>query len=332
MRIRNWNRALTAAAAAALVFAGVGGAAAEGKRLIFATQEAGSSYHTLGTGFATMLTEKMGRSVTVQPYGGSTVYLPLVANGEAALGFISSIDGGAAYAERGLKDLRAVARIMPFSVAYMARADSGIKTIADMRGKRVVVDFKAMVSMGKVTRAMLAAGGLSTKDVKAITFGGIGEGNKALIEGNVDVTFIAVGIPLVKKAHSAIPGGVRYVDLVGPNATDAFLHGQTPGLYTWKIQPSSNLPEVAVPVTVTAFDTFLVTGKSTSDATVTAILTALKANFGQLQKDYARLKRGDASKFSAPTNSMPYHPAAIAFYKANGVWSAGNDAVEKGFK
>lgn len=332
MKPKQWTLGLCAAVVLALGLGGAGDANAAGKRMIFATQEAGSSYHTLGSGFATMLTEKLGRTVTVQPYGGSTVYLPLVDNGEATLGFISSIDGGAAYTERGLKNLRAIARIMPFSVAYMARADSGIKTVADMRGKRVVVDFKAMVSMGKVTRAMLASGGLSTKDVKAITMGGVGEGNKALIEGNVDVTFIAVGIPLVKKAHSAIPGGVRYVDLTGAKATDAFLHGQTAGLYTWKLNPSKRLPEVAVPVTVTAFDTFLVTGKDTPDATVQEILKALQANFGQLQKDYRRLSRGDAAKFSAPTNSMPYHPGAIALYKSQGVWTATNDMVEKGLK
>ena len=332
MKTRNWTLGLCAAVALVLGFGGAGDANAAGKRLIFATQEAGTSYHAFGTGFSALLTEKLGRRVTVQPYGGSTVYLPLVDNGEAALGFISSIDGGNAYSARGLKNLRAIARITPFSVAFMARADSGIKSVADLRGKRVAVDFKAMVSMGQVTRAMLASAGLSTKDVKSITLGGVGEGNKALIEGKVDATFIAVGIPLVKKAQSAIPGGVRYVDVSGPKATDAFLHGHTAGLYTWKLTPTAGLPEVTQPVTVTAFDTFLVTGKDTPDATVTAIVAALHPNFGQIQKDFPRLRRGDAAKFSAPTNSMPYHPGAIAYYKSKGMWTAANDSIEKGFK
>jgi len=321
----------SAAAAAAILFAlGLAGTAeAAGKRMVFATQEAGSSYHTLGTGFAKMLTEKLDRPVTVQPYGGSTVYLPLVDNGEAALGFISSIDGGAAYTERGLKNLRAVARVMPFSVAFMVRANSGIKKIADLKGKRVIVDYKAMVSMGKVTRAMLASAGLSESDVKAVTVGGLGEGNSALIEDNVDATFVGVGIPLVKKAHSAIPGGVRYVNITGPKGTDEALNSHTRGLYGSTLKPSSNMPEVAEDVRVATFDTFLVTGKDTPEEDVKAVLEALYANFGELQKDYARLRRSSADALSSATNSMPYHPGAIAFYKSKGLWSAANEANEK---
>ena len=308
---------------------------AAGGRMIFATQESGTMYYTLGTGFSKMLSDQLQRRVTIQPYSGSSVYLPLLDNGEAALGFSSSLDANAAFTGEGreaLKKLRAVARVWPLKVAFMVRADSGIKTLADLKGKRVTVELKGQAAMGKVTRAMLAAGGLTIDDVVNVAVANVGAGSKALIEGNVDAAFIAVGIPLVKQAHAAIPGGVAYVDMSGPNTNAQFLGQQAAGVYSAEIAPAKNLPEVKSKIVSAAFDIFLLTGAGTPDADVEAVLGALTAQFGALQKAYPPLRRGRAEKFSMPTNTVPYHPGSVAFFKKSGLWGEANDKMEMGFK
>jgi len=308
--------------------------AAAAERMIFATQQSGTMYYTLATGFSKMLTGKLGRKVAVQPYSGSSVYLPLINAGEATLAFSSSLDAHAAYQgtdRKALKNMRAIARIWPLKVAMMARAKSGIKSIGDMKGKRVVVGFKGQKAMGMVIRAMMASGGVSVKDVKAITVGNVVAGNKALIEGNVDVTFIAVGIPLVKRAHAAIPGGVSYVDLAGGNTSAKFLASKAGGIYPTMLTPAKRMPEVTKPITIVAFDIFLLTSAKTPDADVKAVLAAVSDNFKGLQKDYPPLRRGRADKFAAATNTLPYHKAAITYYKSKGMWGAANDNQEKSF-
>ena len=139
----------------------------------------------------------------------------------------------------------------------------------------------------------------------------------------------AVGIPATREANASIPGGIRYVNLAGPNATDAFLGAKSPGVFTYRVQPGANLPEVPEPVTVSAFDVFMVTSADLSQRDAERTLAALRDNFAELQKDYPSLRRGDAGKLGAPTNTVPYHPAAVAFFKAQSQWSAANDAHEQ---
>lgn len=321
------------AAVWALVAAAAGPAAAQG-RMIFATQDPGTLYHTLGSGLAALLSEKLGRQVTVQPYGGSSIYLPLLDSGEATLGFSSALDAGAAW--RGedrepLRNLRAVARILGLRTALMVRADSGIRHVSDLAGKRVTVDLKGQRAMGQVIRAILATGGLDENKVEAVTVGNVKLGTQALIEGNVDAAFVAVGIPLVKQAHAAIPGGVRYADMSGERATAEFLSQFADGLYPAVVEPAPNLPEVTEPVTVAAFDVFLLTGAGTPDGDVRAVLGVLWDEFERLQQDYPQLRASSRDRFAAPTNTVPYHPAAVAFFREKGLWTEANEARERAF-
>ncbi len=329
------NRLRLAALAAACAFALPAAAFAQGKGMIFATQEAGTAYYTIGSGLAKLLGDKLSRRVAVQPYSGSSVYLPLLDSGEATLAFSSTLDANDAYKGEGrspLKGLRAVARIWPLRVAMMVRAESGIKTVADLKGKRVTVDLKGQRAMGQVIRGMLAAGGLKETDVKALTVANVGEGAKGLTEGNLDAAFIAVGIPLVKQAHSTISGGVAYADVgAGPDKAKA-IQSFSPGSYPDRLDPAPHLPEVKAPIHVAAFDILLLTGAKTPDADIAAVLKVLEENFAALQKDYPQLRTGDAKKLGLPTNTVPYHPGAIAYFKSRGMWTPANEEREKGFK
>ncbi len=308
---------------------------ASAQRMIFATQQAGTIYYLLGSGFSKMLTEQLKRKVTVQPYSGSSVYLPLLNNGEATLGFSSSLDAGTSYAGEGrsaLKKLRLVARIWGLKTALMVRASSGIKTVKDLKGKRVTTDMKGQRAMGSVMQLIVKAGGLKLSDVKRVTVANVGAGTKALIEGNVDATFIAVGIPLVKRAHAAIPGGVAYVDMAGGKTSDAYLGSQVAGVYSTTLEPSKRMPEVTSKITTVAFDIYLVTGADTPAKDVAAVLTAVTDQFKALQKAYPPLRRGRAAGFAAANNTIPYHKGAIEYYKAKGMWKDANMKHEASFK
>lgn len=323
---------LAALAAAVATFGATAQDASAQGRLTIGTNPQGSLYYTVGGGMAAALQEALQRQVTVQPYAGSTAYLPLIANGEVSVGLNSSLDTGAVfrgdYGAEKETELRMLARLWPLRVAFTVRADSGLKEVKDLAGKRVVTDFSALKSVGLVNQAMIQAGGLSLDDVDGVTVSGLGPGIEALTEGDLEATSVAVGIPLTQQAHASIPGGIRYLSITGDNATSDFIDSIYPGTYLLEVAPSPRLPEVTEPVTVVGYDVFLTTSETLSDADATAILEALYEAFPQLQEDYPPIRSGNRDLFAAPSNTVPFHPAAVAFYKGKGLWTEANDAHE----
>lgn len=310
-------------------------AGAQGKGMIFAAQEAGTAFYTIGSGMAKLLGEKLNRRVAVQPYSGSSVYLPLLDSAEATLGFSSTMDANDAYNgtdRAALKNLRTVGRIWPLRVGLMIRADSGIKTVADLKGKRVTIDLRGQRAMGSVVRAMLATGGLKDADVRNVPVANVAAGAKSLTEGDVDAAFIAVGIPIVKQAHNTISGGVAYVDMGSGPDHAKIMASVAPGTYPARLDPAPHLPEVKTPIHTPAFDIMMLTSAKVSDADIAAVIKALHEGYAELQKDYPQLRDGDAKLLAAPSNTAPYHPGAIAYFKEKGLWTPANEEREKGFK
>ncbi len=304
-------------------------------RITLGTNPQGSIYYTVGGGMAAALQEKLQRQVTVQPYTGSSVYLPLVASGELTLGINSSLDTGGVYrgdyGSQAEPKLRMLTRLWPLRIAFIVRADSDMKEIKDLQGKKVVTDFSALKAVGLANQAMIQAGGLALDQVEGITVAGLTQGIDGLTEGNLDATSVAVGIPLTQQAHASIPGGIRYISITGDGATDENLDSILAGTYLLPVEPSPRLPEVTEPVTVLGYDVFITTSADLPDEDATAILKALYESWPQMRKDYPAVAAGVQEQMAKASNTAPYHPAAIAFFKEIGLWTEANDKKEATF-
>lgn len=326
-------------------FIGVAGAAvalapsmpvyAQAKRITIGTNPAGSIYYSLGGGLAKVLTEKMGVQAIVQPFTGSSVALPLVNAGELTGSLASTLDAGFGYRGEGpwegksMKNLRSMARIFSLPYTFTVRADSGLKTIADLKGKRVVMDFKGQVALKAMNEALIQAGGLSLSDITPISVAGLKPGLDAVADKSAEATAVAAGIPMVQEMHASVPGGVRYLNVTGANATDEFMAKTLPGTSLLKLEPSARMPEVTEPVTIGTYDVFLVVNKDLSDADANKMTTILVDNWADLQKDYPALRPAQLKDLSRTTNVVPYHPGAAAAYKAKSMWTAQNDEADK---
>ncbi len=325
-------------AVATAVFAATGlttqDASAQG-RVTIGTNPQGSLYYTIGGGIAAALQDAMQRQVTVQPFSGSSVYLPLISAGEVTVGLNSAIDAGGWYTgtETGtpLEDLRVLARLWPLRQAFVVRANDGMTEVADLAGKRTVVDMTALTGVSRVNRATIEAAGISVDDVTNVEVSGLKPGLDALVEGTVDATAAAIGIPLTQQANAAIPGGIRYLSLTGENATVEFFNNTLPGVYPLEVGPNPAMPEITEPVVVSAYDIFLTTSANLSDEDATAILSALYDSFPQLREDYPPLRGGAQDAMAFASNTVPYHPAAIAFFEEKGMWTEDNEMQEASF-
>jgi hypothetical protein len=303
--------------------------AAELKRITLGTNPAGTNYYVIGGGMAKAMQESLKIPSTVQPYAGSSVYLPLIANGDVTMGLSSSLDSGGAYrgdhGRTAMPKLRTLARMWPLPYAYIARGDSGMKTVADLKGKSVITEYKANISLTPLNVAMLEAAGLKKGDYTTVDAGGIPQGMKAVIEGKAAAVPIALGIPLAREAHASTPGGVRYLDMVGPNVTDDFLRGKEPGAYLYKVKPGPNYPGIEGETTVSAFDVFMIVSAELSDEDAAKVLGVLYDQWEALQKDYAALRVAPRDSLALASNTVPYHPGAVKFFKSKGIWKDAND-------
>lgn len=152
-------RARIAAGIAAARIAASRPAHAELGRVTIGTNPQGTTYQVLGAGLAKLFSDKLGVTATAQPHAGSSVCLPLIDAGEVTMGLSSSLDTNRAVsgqppydAAGGLKKLRRLAQARPLPYAFVARADSGMTRVSDLRGRTAAVDFRA-------TAALVAAKG-----------------------------------------------------------------------------------------------------------------------------------------------------------------------------
>jgi len=325
-----------AAAIAAVGLLAAGPAQAKVKRLTIGSNPAGSVYFLLAGGFAKLFQQELKLRSTAQPHAGSSVYLPLMNKGEITLGINSSLDSGMAYngkapyRERQL-GVTSLARVWILPYGYMTKESSGIKSISDLKGKRVVVKFKTNVSLAQLNRTILKSAGLNETDVVSLESGGVVASINMVIEGRADAVPVATGMPAMRKAHATVPGGLRMVSML-PNTTDSEMASGMPGSRTFMAKANKRLGFIRGDTKITAFDSFLNAGTSIDNEDAYTLTKTLHMNWKKLQKAYGPI-RGTPQKGMAPaTNPMPYHAGAIKYWKDAGLWTAANDKQQGSLK
>ena len=150
------------AAAAALCITQV----AQAQTLGIATMQPGTLAHTVASSIAKVLKEKGGMNVLVQPTSGESTALAIVGKGDAPLGLANAIEVGMAVPQN--PNLRMVGAVNPVRAGIFVRKASPMKTIADLKGRRVPMGYAAMRALDGMSRAILATGGLSEKDIRSV--------------------------------------------------------------------------------------------------------------------------------------------------------------------
>src|SRR5262245_20266253 len=162
MRASRW---LIAASAGAVAFAltSTGG---EAQTYGVASMQPGSNNHTAASAIARVLKEKGALNTLVQPTAGETVIIAIVGRGEADFGMANAPEVSSALAEQ--PNLRIIGAVYTLKTGFWVRKDSNMRTVADLRGKRVTMGYSAMRALDPLSRAILATGGLTERDIKPV--------------------------------------------------------------------------------------------------------------------------------------------------------------------
>lgn len=309
------------AAGAALI---AGGAAAQPVGL--ATSNPGSLYHNIGTAVAKVANEN-GLNMTIQPATSPNQYLPAVGAGRMEFGianlqaFNYALTGGGWFKGHASPDIRVVGLLYSLREAIFVRKDSGIKTVADLKGKRMTAGFTAQQTILPQLDAIYATAGLTRDDVVKVQVPSVVAGVNAFMAGQTDGFIFAHGAGKVREADAAV-GGIRALPIENTPENIAAIKKHWPVGYLIKLEPGPANPGVLEPAYFIAYPMMIFTNKNVPDETVYELTKIIYNNQKGMAQIFKPLKafnpKADMVGETAPGE---YHPGAVKFYKEAGVWS-----------
>lgn len=297
----------------------------------------GTVFYAVGSGLAKVMSDALPFQAVVQPYTGSSTFLPLLNTGEIDFGINNAVDMGLAYRGPGFKiggrnpfphasNARLAMRGAPLIISMLVKKDSPFKSVHDVKGKRVTGEYPAHLAVWYNMYGALANGGLTWDDVKVIPVPAVNDGVDALVQGRAEVTIMAVNAAKVREADAAV--GVRHLSIDCSPEGDARIRKAVPGYYTRMIKAGGALAMVDDTCTI-AYDIYLTTHKAAQDQVVSSTLKAIWDNVEKLPPVHPIFKEWTKERAVDPDVTTPYHPAAVQFYKERGLWSAKMDEAQR---
>jgi TRAP transporter TAXI family solute receptor len=313
--ITRWALATAGRLAGALILAMTASATTAGAQTYgFATLQPGTLNHTTASAIAKVLKEKAGLNVLVQPTAGDQVIVPMVARDEAEIGISNAMEVHDGLA-KGFKELRIIAAAHALRVGFFVRKDSDIRTVADLKGKRVPYGFSAMRALEPTVRAMLATAGLSEKDIKPVLVPNVIRSADDFASGAADAFYFAFGAPKVREVDVTV-GGIRMAE-IDEHGMPAARKIERWG-YLTDISPGPAFIGVEKPMKVYSFDNLLFTSAKTSDEFVFKMLDTLLNNKDELIAVQPVLREFSAP-FAYKQYEVAYHPGAVKYFKEHNV-------------
>lgn len=315
MGMKHW----AAAFAATLAFAG----AANAQQFFrIGTGGTAGTYYPVGGMIANAVSQPGKIVATAQASNGSLANVNAVASGAMEAGFSQSDVATWAYTGTGafegkpkVADLRAIANLYPESIHLVVKKGSGIKTVADLKGKRVALDEPGSGTLIDA-RLVLAAYGVKESDIKPDYIKPNQAGDK-LKDGSLDAFFFVGGAPAGAIAELASSGtGIELVPLAGPQA-EALLKSSP--WFAHDSIPAGTYKDVAAVQTL-AVGAQLVTSAKVDAETVYQITKAMYSDAAQKALQAGHAKGKYITKENAVKGiGIPFHPGAERFYKEAGL-------------
>jgi TRAP transporter TAXI family solute receptor len=276
-------------------------------------------YYPLGVALSKIYGEKIQNvRPTVQATKASVENLQLLQQGKGEIAFTLGDSLDAAWKgdeEAGfkspLKKLRGMTAIYPNYVQIVASKDSGIKTLADLKGKRLSVGApKSGTELN--ARAILAAAGMSYKDLGKIEYLPFAESVELMKNRQLDATLQSAGLGVASLRDLAtsveitvveVPAAV--VDKAGPPFVKVSIPANT---YTGQ---TAAVPAAAVV-------NYLVTHEGVKEETVYQMTKAVFDSLPDLAAAHAAAR---SIKLESALEGMPLplHPGAARYFKEKGL-------------
>lgn len=262
-----------------------------------------------------------GVRCSVESTGGSVYNINTIREGELEFGVAQSdwqyhaYNGTSKFEDKGkFEDLRAVFSVHPEPFTVVARADSGIKNIQDLKGKRVNIGNPGSGQRGTM-EVLMEALGWKTSDLAQATELKAAEQSAALCDNQIDAMVYTVGHPSgsIQEATTACDSVLVTVDgaavekLIADNSyyRSATIPG---GMYRGNADDTKTFGVGAT----------FVTSAKVSEDTVYTLVKSVFENFDAFKKLHPAFANLKPEEMATAGLSAPLHAGAAKYYKEKG--------------
>ncbi|MFV9654335.1 TAXI family TRAP transporter solute-binding subunit [Pseudomonas sp. NY15366] len=276
-------------------------------------------YYPLGMSLSDLYGERIeGSTTSVRATKASVENLNLlqIARGQLAFALGDSVadawKGNEDAGFRAPRDrLRAIAGIYPNYIQIVASQASGIRSLEDLRGKRISVGAPRSGTELNA-RAIFKAAGLSYKDMGQVEFKPYAESVELIEKGQLDATLQSAGLGMAAIRELAERMPITFV------AIPEQVVSRIGGAYQPGIIPAGTYKGQASDVTTATITNLLVSQTSVSDDLAYQMTRLLFENLGRLAEAHPAAKdiQLERATHGLP---IPLHPGAERFYREVGV-------------
>jgi len=287
--------------------------------LVLATGGTAGTYYPFGGAMAKIWNSKIkDMNVTAQTSGASAENVRLVNKKEVELALVQSdtldfaFNATEAFKEP-LKAMNAIAVLYPEVIQVVVAAAGPIKSIADLKGKKVGVGAPGSGTEANF-RQLLDAYGMKKEDVNA-QFLSFSESAEAYKDKHIDAFIVTAGIPNAGIMDVATQNEIRILDI--PADVAAKLTKKYPFLAAVKV-PANTYKGQTAEVSTVAVNAVLIAGSSLKEEMAYNLTKALFENQTELAAAHAKGKELNM-KTAVTGVSIPFHPGAVKYYKEKGL-------------
>lgn len=276
----------------------------------------GGTYYPLGGSFAKIVTDATGIETTAETTGASAENMQSIKDKKGEIAFTQT--DIASYAKEGklmfdgnaIDNIKAIGTLYPETIQIVTTEKSGIKTVEDLKGKKVSIGAPGSGTAANAEQ-ILEAYGMKLSDIKKQDLS-FDESVSGIKDGNIDAAFVTAGAPTAAVEELSATEKVVIVP-VDADKADALIEKYP---YYTKEEVPSGTYKIGSAVPTVAVQAMLVVKADLSDDVVYDITKAIFENLDKVQ--HAKAKQ------IKPENALngvgiDVHPGAQKYFDEEGI-------------
>jgi len=216
-------------------------------------------------------------------------------------------------------NLRNAMTLYGFQMAFWVKKDSPVKSIADLKGRKVPAEWVQQTSVIVHMNAYLSAGGISLNDVVKVPEVNVVRAADDFKSGKLDLLFFAVGAPKVQEVSAAV-GGLRILPADAVPGAEQRMKNIRPEYFFSTVNPAPHIAGVDKPTQVQTIDFIIGVGTHVKDDVVKEFVQAVHKNKKGLVEGHPNFNAFQPDNAGKVQPRLPYHPGAIQYFKEAGIW------------